>query len=277
MKIKKVLNNNAVIAVNDESEEIVITGLGLAFKKQSGDELDENKIERIFRLESKEISKKLRDLISEIPIEYVEITEEILNYVRNNLGKKLNENIYLTLTDHICFAVKRINSNINLTNPMVWEIKRFYPAEYNVGLVAINIIKNRIGVDLPQDEAASIAIHIVNAELNEEMPNVVNMIKIIQDSLNIIKYHFSMEFEENTLSYQRLVTHLKFFAQRIINNESNNNSDDLFEMVKQQYKEAYKCALKIEKYAQDKYNFIISKSELTYLIVHIERVIHNHT
>ncbi len=212
MKIKKVLNNNAVIAINDKCEEVVITGLGLAFKKKPGDDLDQDRIERIFRMESKEISRKLRDLIREIPIEYVETTDEIIKCAKKHLNINLNENIHITLTDHISFAVERIRNHINVTNPMVWEIKRFYMDEYTIGLKALGIIEERLGIRLPQDEAASIAMHIVNAELNEEMPRVMNMIKIIQDSLNIIKYHFGVELEEDSLHYQRLVTHLKFFC-----------------------------------------------------------------
>ncbi|PKM65847.1 MAG: transcription antiterminator LicT [Firmicutes bacterium HGW-Firmicutes-2] len=277
MKIKKVLNNNAVIALNDKNEELVVTGLGLAFQKRPGEYLAVEKIERIFTMENKEISRKLRDLISEIPLQYVEVTEEIITYAKEKNGKNLNENIYLTLTDHISFAIERSKQEINMSNPMKWEIRRFYEDEYNIGLAALDIINNRLGVELPKDEAASIAMHLVNAELNEEMPKVVNMIKIIQDALNIIKYHYRVELEEDSLSYQRLVTHLKFFAQRIINCENTDKSEDhLFEIISRQYEEAYLCAQKIKKYAKEKYDFIISKAELTYLIVHIERVIVSH-
>lgn len=273
MKIKKVLNNNAVIAVGNDNEEIVITGLGLAFKKKAGDILDQEKIERIFRMESKEVSKKLQDLISEIPVEYVEITEEIVVASKEMLNKNLNENIYLTLTDHINFAAIRIEKGYKLTNPMVWEIRRFYHGEFKVGLKALDIVKERLGIELPEDEAASIAMHIVNAEQNEDMPNVETLIKILQDILNIIKYHFNIELNNDSIHYQRLVTHLKFFAQRIINAENSDEDDQLYDIICKQYIEAHKCALKIKKYIFEEYNFEVKKSELTYLIVHIERVI----
>lgn len=277
MKIKKVLNNNAVIAVNEKGEEVVITGLGLAFKKKAGDGLEQEKIERVFRMENKEISRKLLDLINEIPVEYVEVTEAIVQAARKHLNAKLNENIYLTLTDHISFAVDRLQNQFIVTNPMVWEIKRFYMDEYKVGLKALDMIEERLGIRLPQDEAASIAMHIVNAQLNEEMPRVVNMIRIIQDALNIIKYHFGIELKEDSIDYQRLVTHLKFFAQRIMTSESSEIAEDsLFDIIRRQYVDSYECAVKIEKYAMEKYRFSASKSELTYLIVHIERVIHSH-
>ncbi len=277
MKIKKVLNNNAVIALNEQSEEVVITGLGLAFKKKAGDLLDQSKVERIFKMDSKEVSNRLTELIKEIPIKYVDVTEEIVTYAKGVLGKRLNENIYITLTDHICFAVKRIEDGLDVKNPLRWEIKQFYKKEYSVGIQALEIVNKRLGIALPEDEAASIAIHLVNAIMDEDMPQVVKMIKILQDSLNIIKYHFSVEFADDLLSYQRLVTHLKFFAQRIIRGEAlPDDNESLYNLVKDQYPDSYKCADKIRTYAYEEHGFVVSNSEMSFLTVHIERVISQH-
>ena len=272
--IKKILNNNAVIAYGTDGQEVVITGLGLAFKKKIGDALDESQIESVFKMQSKEVSQKLHDLISEIPVEYIEIAEKIVQLAYARTEKTINENIYLTLTDHIHFAVERFEKGYVLSNPMAWEIKRFYTKEYTVGIEALDIIASELGIRFPEDEAASIAMHLVNAQLDEDMPNVVTLIKILQDALNIIKYHYGIEFDENSLYYQRLVTHLKFFAQRILNKERESSSDDgLFHLVSKQYPSAYECALKIRMYALEKHQFEVSTSELTYLIVHIEKVI----
>jgi hypothetical protein len=48
MKIKKILNNNAVISENNQKEEIIITGKGIAFGKKAGDLIDKDKIEKNF-------------------------------------------------------------------------------------------------------------------------------------------------------------------------------------------------------------------------------------
>lgn len=273
MKIKKVLNNNAVTVINERNQEIVVMGLGLAFKKKAGDELEEEKVERIFTLENREVSEKLKSLISEIPIRYVEVCEEIINYTEEKLDKKLNENIYLTLADHISFAISRYKQGLNIKNPMAWEVKRFYKQEYDIGLKALDIIKEKLQVALPQDEAASIALHIVNAQLNEDMPSTVNITNIIQEILNIIKYHFKIDFDEESLSYHRLITHLKFFAQRILNNKlSKSDDEELYLMVKKKYEEPYKCSQKIKMYIEKNFNFDLTYEEMTYLIIHIQRV-----
>lgn len=273
MKIKKVLNNNAVTVIDENNKEIVVMGLGIAFQKKAGEELEEEKIERIFTLHNKEVSEKLKNLISEIPIKYVEVCEEIINYAEDKLDKKLNENIYLTLTDHISFALSRHKQGLDLKNPMVWEIKRFYRQEYSIGLKVLEIIKEKLDVDLLEDEAASIALHIVNAQLNEEMPNVVNITNIIQEILNIIKYHFKIDFDEESLIYHRLITHLKFFAQRILNDKlARSDDDDLYFIVKKKYLEPYECAEKIKVYIEKNFSFKLTYEEMTYLIIHIQRI-----
>lgn len=274
MRIKKVLNNNAVTVIDQNNQEIVVMGLGIAFQKKAGQELEEEKIERIFTLYNKEVSEKLKNLISEIPIKNVEVCEEIINYAEEKLDKKLNENIYLTLTDHVNFALTRHKQGLDITNPLSWEIKRFYKQEYSIGLKALEIIKEKLDVELITDEAASIALHIVNAQLNEDMPNVVNITNIIQEILNIIKYHFKIDFDEESFNYQRLITHLKFFAQRMLNDKLPKNNDDyLYNIVKNKYCDAYKCAERIKSHIKKTYDCTITNEEMTYLIVHIQRVV----
>ncbi|GIM29715.1 hypothetical protein CPJCM30710_23810 [Clostridium polyendosporum] len=168
----------------------------------------------------------------------------------------------------------RYKQGLNVKNPLLWEIKRFYKEEYSIGIQAIEIIKDRLGVNLQEDEAASIALHIVNAQLNSDMPNVVNMTKIIQEILSIIRYYFRIEFDEESLTYHRLVTHLKFFAQRMLNNKlSRSNDDYLYHIVKKKHVDAYKCAEKIKTHIKKSYDFTITNEEMTYLIIHIQRVV----
>ncbi len=276
MKIKNVLNNNAVISLNEKEQDIVVTGLGIAFQKKSGDLIDSKKIERIFKLDSNEDYNRIKKLLSEIPKEYVEVSEEVLSYAMVNFSKKLSENTIVTLADHLYFAIERVKSGLDIKNPLIWEVKQYYTKEYKLGIHSLDIIEKKLGIRLPDDEAAAIALHLVNANVDEDMPEVVKIINILQDTLNIIKYHFLVDFEDEGISFQRMVTHLKFFAQRIVNGENLVDSDDeLYNMVKLRYQESFECACKIRKYAKENHNFNVSNSEMTFLTVHIERVIKN--
>jgi beta-glucoside operon transcriptional antiterminator len=274
MKIAKVINNNVISVIDEQNKELVIMGRGIAFQKRPGDVVDQEKVEKIFKLDNKDVSEKFKTLLYDIPLEYMELAEGIINYAKDTLGKKLNESIYVSLTDHIVFAIERSKKGLLISNALLWEIKRIYKDEFTIGLKAIEKINNKLGISLPEDEAGFIAMHIVNAELNEEMPNVVNITKLIQDVLNIVKYHFKIEIDEDSLNYFRFLTHLKFFAQRLFSGTSLSSKDDfLYEMMKEKYKDAIVCVKKIKDYIKKEHGQDLTKEEMAYLAIHIERVV----
>lgn len=260
--------------LDEHNNELIVMGRGLAFKKKAGDSVDEANIEKVYKMENKDVSERFKTLLYEIPMEYMEMTDAIIEFGRNTLGKKLNESIYVSLTDHIHFAVERHQKGHDIKNALLWEIKRLYREEYFIGKEALNIIQQKLGIILPEDEAGFIALHFVNAELNEEMPNIVNITKVIQEVLNIVKYHFKIELDEDSLIYYRFVTHLKFFAQRMFSQNYMNGDDDfLFNVVKEKYKDAYACTEKVRDFISKKYEYELTNEEMLYLTLHIARII----
>ena len=148
-----------------------------------------------------------------------------------------------------------------MKNSMLWDIKRLHKQEFDIGLKAIEIIKNKLNLDLPEDEAATIAMHILNGELEQDMPEIVSMIKVTEEILKIVKYHFNIEFDEESINYYRFLTHLKFFTQRLFNeNYYEDYDNELFDMMSM-------------KFIHDLYGTNLTKEEMLYLIVHISRVI----
>ena len=94
---------------------------------------------------------------------------------RTNFGvepKKLNEIIYVSLTEHIHGAIERYHQGIQVKNPLLMEIKRLFADEYEIGRRALEMIHQDFGVLFEEDEAGYIAYHIVNAELNNDMINI---------------------------------------------------------------------------------------------------------
>ena len=274
MKIDKIINNNLIRAFDDNNKEVLVMGCGLGFKKKIGESIDKSKIEKIYSLENKNYSNKLIDLLSDIPLEIIQTTNEIVSYARYSLGKKINDNIYILLTDHINFAIERINKGLEFKNPLLWEIKRFYNHEFLIGKESLQIIKKRLNIDLPEDEAGSIALHIVNAQLDSRnMDETMDITKMIQSILNIVKYHYNLELDEYSLHYERFITHLKFFAQRIFSGKEIEDEDTyLCEIMKTKYKIAYDCVEKIEKYINKEFNHELTEDEKMYLAVHITRI-----
>ncbi|WP_195236971.1 BglG family transcription antiterminator LicT [Romboutsia sp. 1001285H_161024_C4] len=273
MIIDKIVNNNVVTVLDSKNKEAVVMGRGIGFKKKPGDLIDKDNIEKIFTMDNPSKNQKLIELLENTPSEYLLITEEIVKHAQDVLGKKLNSSIYVLLTDHIVFAVDRFKENIVLQNPMIWEIKTLYKDEYRLGQWSINLIKDKLDIELPEDEAAFIALHIVNASLGEEMYNTMNITILTKDILKIIKTHFNLDFNEDSLDYIRLVTHLKFFSQRVFKKEQLKlEDDDIYNMIVSKYKEEKNCVDKISKYTERSFNYTLSKQEIIYLILHIKKV-----
>lgn len=273
MKIAKILNNNVVTVIDENNNESVVMGRGLGFKKHSGDLLDETLIERVFVMKSGELTSRLQELLSEIPMEVITTADKIILLAKDRLPGKLQNSVYISLTDHCNFAIERHKQGVDIRNVLLWEIKRLYPKEFAVGLEALDIIEQRLAVRLPEDEAGFIALHLVNAQLDSEMPEVLQITKIMQEILNIVKYQLNLDYNEQALSYHRFVTHLKFFAQRLIGKSTVFSDDEsLHDVVKERYQLSYRCAEKIQTHIMQKYHYTLTKEELMFLTIHIERV-----
>ncbi len=273
MKILKVINNNVVSSVNEKQNEIVVMGKGIGFQKKTGDEIEMDKVEKIFCL-PEEHTNQFKKLLEDISYELIKLAEEIIRYAENSLKKRLSKNIYITLTDHLNFAIERQKQEINFQNALLWEIRKYYNEEFQIGLKAIQMVKEKIGVELSEDEAGFIALHFVNAEMDGDMKQVASMPLIIKDILNIVRYTFGIEIDETTLSYERFVTHLKFFLQRAVRNECYECEDFEFNRsIQLRFSDAYHCALKIKEYMNKKMQYKVTDEEVTYLTIHVSRII----
>ena len=275
MQIIKVINNNVISSEDDKGKEIVVMGKGIGFGKKAGEEIDETKIEKVFSLPDESTSQFMQ-VVKDMPYEYIRTAELVIAYARETLGYHLNKNIYVTLTDHLGYAIERKRQGIVVANELFWEMKKFYNAEFQVGLKALDIVKQELDVELPEDEAGFIAMHLVNAQMGGQMNQSRNMPAMIKDILNIVRYTFQVELDEKSLSYERFVTHLRFFVQRVISREDSERNDEEFDqLIADRFPHSYECAQKIKSYMKKKLDYEVSDVEISYLAVHIHRVIHS--
>ena len=209
-------------------------------------------------------------------MEHILVSEKIINFGKIKLGKNLNEIIYVNLTDHIHSAIDRYQEGLILKNPLRWDIARFYPDEYAVGEKAIEVVRNDLGISFEIDEAAFIAIHFVNAEMDKSWDLAYEIAEITKRIETIIKNHYRTEFDENSLDYYRFITHVKFFAQRLLAGDHYDDEDEeLLNTLKHKYEGEYASALEIKKYVQQDFEYELSSTELLYLTAHIRRITKN--
>ncbi|GLC87202.1 BglG family transcription antiterminator LicT [Lysinibacillus piscis] len=276
MEIKKIFNNNVALTENSDGKELVVMGKGLAFSKKIGDSIDESKIEKTFILENQTISDKLTDLLVDVPAKHFELAYKILEYARAKLSYPLDDYIYVALTDHLSFAITRHKKGIILKNALFFEIRKFYKEEFQIAKEALDIIEREIDIRFDEDEAASIALHLVNSQLTDtNIGATMQMTKMVHDILHIVKYHFLVSLDEQSVNYERFVTHLRFFALRLFKKEHNLDNQVeqfLFEQVQQKYDKAFQCSEKIMQYLQQEYQYVMSNDDKMYLTLHIQRV-----
>ena len=274
--IKKVYNNNVILAFeNSSKKEVILTGCGIGFGKKPNDTVDDSKIEKKFVIQDNNFESKVNKLASEIPEEVFAVSSAIIEYAEKNLNTTLDEYIYISLTDHIYFALKRYKENLPIKNELLYELRRIHKKEYEIGEWAIEYINKTFNVNFLIDEAGFIAMHIINANYRESTNKSCLIMNIINQILNIIKNYYSIEFIEDEINFDRLLTHLKFFAKRLIDKTESidTNNNGLLEIVKAQYKESYDCVKQIKSFIEENYTYKVNDDEVLYLILHINRVI----
>lgn len=277
MLIKQVFNNNVVLVDDDlKNREYILIGKGLGFQKKKGMKVDIDRVEKKFISDDASVKKRLIALAEEVDPDIFDATSEMIGRIEKELGQDLYKYIYLSLTDHIAFAIKRNKEGILVRNSFLHEIKRIYKNEFAAAMLALEYLNERFNVDLNEDEAGFIAIHIVNSYYrgnSDKYDEDINVLKIMKDILNIIRYYYKIDYDEDDLDYDRLVTHVRFFAKRVLlGKKLDDNNDDLLELVKIKYDRAYGCVEKINDYIMNNYSYEIGNDEKLYLILHIDRV-----
>ena len=271
--IEKVINNNIISAYEKSGAEVIVMGRGIGFKKKQGEVVPADQISKIFRIKSRTLTEQFKELLANMPLERVRISDEIISHAKDHLKLKLNQSIYVTLTDHINFAIERVSQGIEPQNVLLWEIKRFYPQEFQLGIYALELIHDRLGILLPEDEAGFIALHFVNAEYGTDIRDAVKFPDQMQAIVDIVERDLGILLDESSLHYERFMTHIKFLIQRIYRKELLSSEDrELSLLMQRKYPREYQCSVKVAEYIMQATGSRLSEEEIMYLSVHIRRV-----
>ena len=275
MRIKRVFNNNAVSAYRN-NDEVVVFGKGVGFKKKHGDRVDPSKVEKVFVATQKQ-SAYMENLIKEIPVERVELTTHALSAAEKMLRTTFGSSTFIAMLDHINFALIRAKKGQYVSNPLMWEIKSTYAVEYRAALKTLDIIEQETGVRLPPDEAGSIAIYYFNAQdPKRSLKKSYKVAELIGVILGIIESDLNMQINQEGADFNRLMTHLRFFATSLVSDEyraSELHDTFLFKQVSHQYPQVYDCVCHVRDTIHERLGKEVGNEELLYLMIHIQRVV----
>ncbi|MFG5428782.1 PRD domain-containing protein [Enterococcus faecalis] len=273
MKIKKVLNQNAVLVL-DEGQEKVAVGKGVGFNKTKNDVLSRQLVERMFVMEPEGL-KKLQVLLSQIEDKYFLASEEIIQHAETVLGEKLNEHINIGLSDHIAFAAENIQNNIIVRNKLLSEIEILYSEEFAIAQWAVEYLTQTLEIPFSYDEAGYIAIHIHSARSGRtDNSKSIREVTIISEIIHLIEQELAIDIhdDKNSLSYSRLVNHLRLFIHRFQQNQYAVLDEEILEVVKKKYAESYEISKKVQVLLMRNFHYQVPNEELGYLSIHIERL-----
>jgi len=273
MIIKRIYNNSVAVVLGRNEQELIVIGKGIAYQKKIGDKIDDLLIDKVFMLQDKHEMSKLEEIIAGVPTVYLRIADEIIEMIKANSNLILSDKIYITLIDHISISLEREQKGIIFENPLLMEIKQFYKQEYKLAKEAAQIIESYLNIVISDDETGFITLHIVNASMNQNIEDTMKTTHIIQDILDIVQNYYQMEPDRESLSYNRFVRHLQFFAKRIMDKAEDEAEDDfMYRMGRLEFPEVYQCVNEIFALMNERYKVTISNAEFGYLIYHIKNV-----
>jgi beta-glucoside operon transcriptional antiterminator len=278
LEILRILNNNVVVALNDDQKEVVLMGNGLGFQKKPGFQVDKSRIEKVFEIKNQVESIRIEQMLSEIPEDVITIAFDVLNYAKKKLNKEFNETSFISFADHLHTAIQRAKKGIQMKNFLLWDIKRFFPEELAIARKGIQFVNEKMGIELSDDESGFLTLHIVNAEIDSTNEAAINLTQMIEEILTVIKYTLKINFAENDIYFQRFITHLRFFSERVLNARLDEIEEDaveneLFVLINKKYPEAFEATKKVVELLDTRWHYQASKDEQVYITIHIARII----
>lgn len=272
--IEKVLNNNVIVA-NYYNKEVIIIGKGIGFGSSRGKEINTELIEKVYLLESERDKDKYKQLLNGTNEYTFNVVLDIVHGIDKELGGILKEATLISLTDHIIFAIKRIQEGIHVHNPFLKETELLYPREYQIAERAVTTLNEKLDLQFIESEAGFIALHIHSAEAEHTLTDIYNIKEIIQNAIIIIEEGLTIHIDKTSINYNRFVRHLHFAIQRVLSNERIPDAVNIEMLLKDQYPLCYNISVKIVKMMQTKLKKPIYQSELAYLTMHIQHFNNN--
>lgn len=274
MFILKKINNNVALASSDAGEEIVVFGKGVGFHEMPYELEDESVIQRVFR----DVDEKCIGGFANIADDVLLVASDIVAMADKALDCALAGNLVVCLADHLQYALERTGDGIAIENPLSHEVAFVYPREVELGRRGIELVSERMGVNLPESEITSIALHLVNAEVDgmgsaQDMDLVMKSTVILERATQVIEGQLGQQLDRTSYAYVRFVAHLRFLIRRLMRGgckETENSG--LFRQAARDFPDAYRCAAGINEYLKRDYNWSCSDEEMLYLMMHVNRL-----
>lgn len=267
----KRINHNAAICVDGAGRQLIALGRGIGF----GDlprEVEVADVQRTFY----NVDPKYLAFVSEVDPEVLEFAAQLADLAVRELSYELSPNLPITLADHIQFALKRAREHMVMALPLSADVQLAHPVEYKLGELAVRGLKRTFRVRLQKDEAAGIALSIVNAAVSlkpARAEEAATSERLLDQTTRLIERELGISVDRSSFAYARFTTHLLYLIKRMATNEPlESGNSELFDSIASQNPQVTACANRVARILEGRFDKPLTNEEKLYLIMHINRI-----
>ena len=265
------INHNAAICEDGAGRQLIALGRGIGFGDMPH-EVDLDVVTRTFY----GIDKKYLAFIDEVDPDVLEFSAQLADIVTSQVSYELSPNLPITLADHIQFAIKRAREHLVMTLPLEQDLEQLHPIEYRIGQIAVNGIQKTFKVRMPRNEAGGIAMSIINAAVRPSDRRALEgrrEERLLDKTVAIIEEELGVAVDRSSFAFTRFATHVRYLLDRVAKGEPiESENSGLYEVLVEQYPAAARCASRIDALVRESFDEELSREELVYLIMHVNRV-----
>jgi beta-glucoside operon transcriptional antiterminator len=274
VKVRRILNNNVVAAVDAAGRDVIVVGKAIGFQGKPGDAIDEKRVESVFRIRDDAAGNHLASIVGTVPPEILQVTADIVTVARRSLGREFGDGIFASLADHLVYAVQRVREGISLANPLAVEVRTIHREEYLFARSAVMILNKHLGVTFTDDEAVNIALHFVNATVGGSSEKTARLMEFMRDVLGVVRSELAIADDDERHAYLRFATHLRFLAQRVVDGEVEDGGDPaLHAFLVEQQPRAFAVVDTVAAVVEERHGHVMTLQERTYLGLHLSNLL----
>lgn len=269
-RVIKALNHNAVLALEaGTNQEYLIMGKGIGFGKKVSERIDPGADAAVYSLKSVSEKGKAKELLKEMDPKYLEIADTVLNEA-SKFFEHVDRDILFPLADHIAFAVKRLKRGEVIANLLTQDIQVLFYKEFKAALAVRPLLLEADQVEVPDDEVGYVALHVHAATAGEKVSSAMQIAAAVRECISMIEEDAGKKIAVQTLSYNRLMNHIKYMAARAVTGEK--LKLNMNQYISREFPKSYRIAGTVCAHLGKHLGKTLSETEIGYLAMHIERV-----
>ncbi|CAM5539519.1 Cryptic beta-glucoside bgl operon antiterminator [Streptomyces avidinii] len=274
MKALRVLNNNVVLARDEQGQEVILTGRGIGFNCRQGQRIDPELIVRVFVPADGRDPDHLAEVLSLIGEEVLRAVVIALSEVGIEGRESTRPTLAIAVADHVAGALDRAARGIVVEYPLRAEAQTLYAAEYAQAQRLLQAINARVDPQLDESEATALTLHLVNAGFTSgDLSFTYTMTGVIQQMLAVVRERYGLEVPQESMNAARFITHVRYLFVRVQQHRQlKGHESTIGKGIRQHYPEATRTAQQLATIVELRLGQHLSEDEVSYLALHVARM-----